>query len=223
MADLILQVVVGTLAIHCVHLELDPVPLDQFQIACTMFRNAAETSSRAARALVCSHLLYLHLNPHLQRFQPVLQTMLVKAYYARQSFLHDRKVPTASSDDEISIFGGRAAAVVHSPTSTTTPPHITPATTPPEVKLSTPSRSATLMPLPAPPQISHPTPPLGSFSTGLEQELMYAAPDARMSQQGWEGLFREAPGPAWDYPMDMASEGAMDDRWSSFMHGAFRS
>ncbi|KAJ7704352.1 hypothetical protein B0H17DRAFT_921443 [Mycena rosella] len=46
-------VVVGTLAIRGINLELDPPPLQQFQTACNMFRSAAETSSRAARALVC--------------------------------------------------------------------------------------------------------------------------------------------------------------------------
>jgi hypothetical protein len=46
------SVVVGTLAIRGINLNLTPPPLEQFQIACTMFRNAAETSSRAARAFV---------------------------------------------------------------------------------------------------------------------------------------------------------------------------
>ncbi|KAJ7481536.1 hypothetical protein FB451DRAFT_1030501 [Mycena latifolia] len=45
-------VVVGTLAIRGINLELDPPPLEQFQTACNLFRSAAETSSRAARALV---------------------------------------------------------------------------------------------------------------------------------------------------------------------------
>ncbi|KAJ7151463.1 hypothetical protein C8R43DRAFT_886981 [Mycena crocata] len=45
-------VVVGTLAIRGINLDLTPPPLEQFQIACNMFRSAAETNSRAARALV---------------------------------------------------------------------------------------------------------------------------------------------------------------------------
>ncbi|KAJ7028724.1 hypothetical protein C8F04DRAFT_963706 [Mycena alexandri] len=45
-------VVVGTLAIRGINLNLEPPPLEQFQTACNMFRTAAETSSRAARALV---------------------------------------------------------------------------------------------------------------------------------------------------------------------------
>ncbi|KAJ7130227.1 hypothetical protein C8R44DRAFT_699355 [Mycena epipterygia] len=54
-------VIVGTLAIRGINLELDPPALEQFQVACTMFRSAAETSSRAARALV--RLLSLLLFP----------------------------------------------------------------------------------------------------------------------------------------------------------------
>jgi hypothetical protein len=64
-----------------------------------------------------------------------------------------------------------------------------------------------------------PAPPLAGFDMG---QLQY--PDVpRLSQQSWEGLFREAPGPGYglqhEFPMDMATDGgAMDDRWSSFMH-----
>jgi hypothetical protein len=50
-------VVIGTLAIRGINLNLDPPPLERFQVACDMFRKAAETSSRAARALVRLSLL----------------------------------------------------------------------------------------------------------------------------------------------------------------------
>ncbi|KAJ7628452.1 hypothetical protein FB45DRAFT_748903 [Roridomyces roridus] len=46
------SVVIGTLAIRGINLDLDPPPLERFEIACNIFRSAAETSSRAARALV---------------------------------------------------------------------------------------------------------------------------------------------------------------------------
>ncbi|KAJ7747903.1 hypothetical protein DFH07DRAFT_747477 [Mycena maculata] len=46
------SVVIGTLAIRGINLDLKPPPLEQFQIGCNVFRRAAETSSRAARALV---------------------------------------------------------------------------------------------------------------------------------------------------------------------------
>ncbi|KAJ7756952.1 hypothetical protein B0H16DRAFT_1537516 [Mycena metata] len=192
-------VVVGTLAIRGINLNLEPPPLKQFQIACNMFRTAAETSSRAARAL------------------PVLQTMLVKAYNAQQEYHKD--VPVASPDDEITIFGGRAEAIVRSPPTTPSPRHNSPEAPIP------PSRQTTLRapvpmqanPNPNPiPEMIIPPPPAG-FDMGLENH--YADIQARgLSQQSWEGLFREATGPVYDYSMDMAGNGgAMDDRWSSFM------
>ncbi|KAJ7253061.1 hypothetical protein B0H12DRAFT_1017793 [Mycena haematopus] len=45
-------VVVGTLAIRGINLNLNPPPLERFQVACDLFGRAAETSSRAACALV---------------------------------------------------------------------------------------------------------------------------------------------------------------------------
>ncbi|KAF7343434.1 putative transcriptional regulatory protein C1F7.11c [Mycena venus] len=204
-------VVIGTLAIRGINLNLDPPPLDKFQIACNMFRNAAETSSRAARA-PRSSFLFLFFS----------FCVLTDALYQQYG---DVRVPVAAPDDEITIFGGRAEAVVRSPMS----PPLTPPQNPapaPEAPLP-PSRRETLRPPPPPapnphevPQMTIPAPPLAQF------DLMgdYAVPvDAtRLSQQSWEGLFREA-GPAYglqhDYQMDMAVDGgAMDDRWSSFMH-----
>lgn len=46
------QVIVGTVAIRGLHLNLSPPAFEQFQNACIVFESAAETSSRAARALV---------------------------------------------------------------------------------------------------------------------------------------------------------------------------
>ncbi|KAJ7672609.1 hypothetical protein DFH06DRAFT_96982 [Mycena polygramma] len=194
-------VVIGTLAIRGMNLDLDPPPLEKFQVACNMFRNAAETSSRAARAL------------------PVLQTMLIKAYHARQLY-GDMRVPVATSEDEITIFGGRAEAVVRSPPSTASSPSPRQSASPPATEVP-PSRRATLRPpaaAPRPaevPEMAIPPPPLAGFDMG-------SYTDTRLSQQSWEGLFREAPGPAYalqhEFSMDMEMDGgAMDDRWSSFM------
>lgn len=220
MIDSFLQVVVGTLAIRGINLDLDPPPLEQFQVACNMFRSAAETSSRAARALVSLFITWLLISrSHQHHIQPVLQTMLIKAYQARQLPSGDTRVPVAAPDDEISIFGGRAEAIVRSPPSSPSPPR---QNSPPEA-LPTPSRQATLRPPPAAPapapaalpEMAIPAPPLAGFDMGS-----FAA-DPRLSQQSWEGLFREAPGPAYiqhDYPMAMPADGgAMDDRWLSFM------
>jgi len=51
------QVIVGTLAIRGVHLNLNPSPLQEFDAICKVFVAAAETSNRAARALVRRHPL----------------------------------------------------------------------------------------------------------------------------------------------------------------------
>ncbi|KAF7369258.1 putative transcriptional regulatory protein C1F7.11c [Mycena venus] len=140
-------VVIGTLAIRGINLNLDPPPLEKFQIACNMFRSAAETSSCAARAF------------------SVLQTMLIKAYHARQQH-GDVRVPVAASDDEITIFGGRAEAVVRSPPSA---PLTLPQNLAPEVPLP-PSRRETLRPPPPSAHNPHgesemtiPEPPLAQF------------------------------------------------------------
>ncbi|KAF8180107.1 hypothetical protein BJ912DRAFT_855397 [Pholiota molesta] len=45
-------VIVGTIAIRGVHLNMKPPPLEEFEEICKIFVSAAETSSRAARALV---------------------------------------------------------------------------------------------------------------------------------------------------------------------------
>ncbi|KAJ6588378.1 hypothetical protein B0H19DRAFT_922527 [Mycena capillaripes] len=69
-------VVIGTLAIRGINLNLDPPPLEKFQVACNMFRSAAETSSRAARALVrlfvflcdlCAYFLFFFRSPSCKR------------------------------------------------------------------------------------------------------------------------------------------------------------
>ncbi|KAF7366690.1 putative transcriptional regulatory protein C1F7.11c [Mycena sanguinolenta] len=190
--------VIGTLAIRGTNLNLDPPPLERFQVACNMFRGAAETSSRAARAL------------------PVLQSMLVKAYHAQQRF-EGEKVPAPAPDDEITIFGGRVEAIVRSPPtgSPISPPHKNP---PLEPSLRSLRHETLRPPPPAPspperlPEMAIPAPPLAQFDMGD-----YIA-DMNISHQNWEALFREAGavyGLQQEYSMDTAN---MDDRWSSFMH-----
>ncbi|KAJ7075114.1 hypothetical protein B0H15DRAFT_934829 [Mycena belliarum] len=186
-------VVVGTLAIRGINLQLNPLPLEKFQTACNMFRSAAETSSRAARAL------------------PVLQTMLAKAYHARQ--LHaGEPVPVASPDDEISIFGGRAGAVVHSsPASSSPSPKRKESPSVPSHSRQATVTQATMRPprasAPAAP-MTIPEPPLSAFGPRNGAD----------PQQSWEGLFREAPGSSYGMQENPIDGGAMDDRWSSFMH-----
>ncbi|KAJ3503887.1 hypothetical protein NLJ89_g8234 [Agrocybe chaxingu] len=83
-------VIVGTVAIRGVHLNLKPPPLDEFEAIFKVFTSAAETSSRAARAL------------------PVLKAMLQKAYQAHQ-YYHEKGKPAPSQADdvdELSYFAG---------------------------------------------------------------------------------------------------------------------
>lgn len=47
------QIVVGTLAMRGLSVNSDTDPKEEFELACVMFRSAAEQSARAARALVC--------------------------------------------------------------------------------------------------------------------------------------------------------------------------
>ncbi|KAJ7057013.1 hypothetical protein C8F01DRAFT_1153071 [Mycena amicta] len=225
-------VVVGTMAIRGGRLQsddgagkLEPEPWEVFQNACGMFRDAAQTNSRAARAL------------------PVLQSMLTKAYHARQMYVGDEP-PAVAPDDEIAVFGGRAEPIVRS-----SPPHVSdslqrraslpsrqsrphqqhaPAARPPRSSrqdtIVPPSRQATLRPQtssmnngPPPEGISLPPPPLSAYDLGRSgyepsslptprpdssslplslSALAYDSPPSRATQQhSWEGLFREAPGP----------------------------
>lgn len=43
-------------------MNLQPHPLPEFQVACEVFRGAAETSNRAARALVCCPCIFVPLD-----------------------------------------------------------------------------------------------------------------------------------------------------------------
>ena len=43
----------GTVAVRGIHLNLKPPPLGEFEASFKMFTSAAETSNRAAKALVC--------------------------------------------------------------------------------------------------------------------------------------------------------------------------
>ncbi|KAF7329791.1 Fungal-trans domain-containing protein [Mycena kentingensis (nom. inval.)] len=213
-------VVVGTVAIRGASLQadanarkLEPEPWEVFQSTCGMFRDAAQTNSRAARAL------------------PVLQSMLMKAYHARQTYSGMEGPPTVAQDDELTVFGGRAEPIVRTPpssASTGSPQqqspleaHQAPPPRQPQPRPSRqdtvvpPSRQATLRPqmvvpsnAPPPPDTSTPgltlpPPPLAAFqqppSTSLPlslSALAYDSPPSRATQQhSWEGLFREAPDP----------------------------
>ncbi|KAK7028823.1 hypothetical protein VNI00_014836 [Paramarasmius palmivorus] len=105
-------VVVGTVAMRGLHLNLNPPAIEQLQLTCKVFRSAAATNSRAAKAL------------------PVLETILRKALEARsnldstqnQIILDNANSPAGGSStsesssnnaekDEISIIVGRPTVI----------------------------------------------------------------------------------------------------------------
>ncbi|KAF7292903.1 Fungal-trans domain-containing protein [Mycena indigotica] len=218
-------VVVGTMAIRGSRLEtgnggrkLEPEPWPVFQTACGMFREAAQTNSRAARAL------------------PVLQGMLVKAYQARHTQTYAGEPPTIFPDDEIAVFGGRAKPVVRS----RSPPLATPtpvSTHHQPLQQETGSRQAILhtSPVTAFSSTSHQLQTSSPLHPSLETLAYDSAPLRATQQYSWEGLFREAPDPVqhglqthgiqpsiYYTNNGMTSNGGsnqtIDDRWSSLMH-----
>ncbi|KAF7440022.1 hypothetical protein PC9H_000363 [Pleurotus ostreatus] len=95
-------IVIGAVAIR--RLDFQPPPLEQFEIACLLFQKAAETSSRAARAL------------------PILFKMRQKAHTRCGS--EDAK---RSADEELAIFSGR----VYPPSASQSTPTAGPSSTTP--------------------------------------------------------------------------------------------
>ncbi|KAL4263673.1 Zn(2)-C6 fungal-type domain-containing protein [Pleurotus pulmonarius] len=95
-------IVIGAVAIR--RLDFQPLPLEQFEIACLLFQKAAETSSRAARAL------------------PILFKMRQKAHTRYGT--EDAKM---SADEELAIFSGRVCA----PSASHSTPTAGPSSSPP--------------------------------------------------------------------------------------------
>ncbi|KAF5384413.1 hypothetical protein D9615_003300 [Tricholomella constricta] len=193
-------VIIGTVAIHGVHLDLEPPAFEEFESACVMFRSAAETSSRAARAL------------------PVLQVMLKKASLARDHY-NQRRAPVVTEtqpDDELSIFGGRTRLVpsvrLLSPEPMSNRRHSSPQTPHPKGPTG---------------QLSALDGAANQSSTPPDRYLDNLHATFADLSGGWDGLFHEVPQPSHGlpgtsrspYPPPESGEGAMlEDRWSSFMH-----
>ncbi|KAF9467158.1 hypothetical protein BDZ94DRAFT_1305645 [Collybia nuda] len=200
-------VIVGTVATRGIHLGLNPPAFEEFESSCAMFRSAAETSSRAARAM------------------PILEIMLQKAFRAREHF-HERREPIPSEtqhDDELSIFGGKTRLV--NPQQFPVSPFMAPGV--PQLKSALPARNQTAFAHEQFPghlqQITASENHARSSSNYLDN---LQATFADLSG-GWDGLFHEVPGPSYGlstntnptYPVQQSGNGIMlDDRWSSFMH-----
>ncbi|KAG7445199.1 uncharacterized protein BT62DRAFT_933002 [Guyanagaster necrorhizus] len=206
-------VVVGTVAIRGAHMNLEPTALEEFEASCTMFRSAADTSPRAARAL------------------PVLEPMLQKARQTRRDS-GVLRFSDSSAEDDISIFAGRPTVI--QPTETdpqglSVPPkrsHSDPPYLPSHTQRPL-HTTVNLPPLITPMSESgHLPPSLQTLLHHPEHPTTFADLSA-----GWDGLFHEMPGPQallyntststsqTDYPtLNMNEPAMLDDRWSYFMH-----
>jgi hypothetical protein len=187
-----------------------------------MFRSAAETSSRAARAMVTTFIL--RHETLLKVPQPILQIMLEKAFRAREHFQarHEPVLSETQPDDELSIFGGKTRLV--NPQQRPASPTIAPLTSQPKPVGLTTNQGAFDQYF----REHHQQPALpesaGSHSGNYLDNLQATFADL---SGGWDGLFHEVPGPSYGlatnsnptYPPQQSGDGVMlDDRWSSFMH-----
>ncbi|KIJ63650.1 hypothetical protein HYDPIDRAFT_113150 [Hydnomerulius pinastri MD-312] len=200
-------VIIGTVAIRRLGVKLDPDPFEQLEHACTLFHEAAQTSSRAQKAL------------------PILLRLRQKAVEARfETLQHGPVINTGKSGDshsepdELEVFGGRTLLVTPSKSLICAPTLDMRFSSAPSLASSS-KPTQTLPPAVARPQLdsiteAHGEPREGALGLPLE----------------WESLYREIPGPshvgpyggASAYPLHASQNGdeniMLEDRWSSFMH-----
>ncbi|KAF9224781.1 hypothetical protein BS17DRAFT_49346 [Gyrodon lividus] len=198
-------VIIGTVAIKRLGMKLEPDPFEQLDHACTLFLEAARTSSRAQKAL------------------PILLRLRQKAVEARSEALqHEPVVNTRGPGDPpnlLEVFGGRTTLVTP-PKRLIGPPTLDSQFSP---GASLASSSHYMHSLPAP--VIHP--PLAKITESDE------VPDhsAIALPLEWEGLYREIPGPSHagphratgvhpihNPPQRNHENIILEDRWSSFMH-----
>ncbi|KAG6906781.1 hypothetical protein DXG01_012146 [Tephrocybe rancida] len=200
------SVIVGTVAIRGMHLNLELPAYDQFESACSMFRDAAEISNRAARAML----------------------MLDKASQARERYTQRQNPATSETrpDDELLIFGGQTRLVSSQPIAIALPP---PIDATPRARLSDLRTPQSKSHASQTPQLLVERP---AGSSHDHNPYVQHQPDLRATfadlSGGWNGLFHEVPQPSHSvaqegvgspYPALESGDGAMlDDRWSSFMH-----
>jgi len=181
-------IIIGTVAIRGQHLNLEPPALEEFESGYTMFRSAAETSNRAARAM------------------PILSIMLQKALRARELY-RQRKEPVvleAQLDDELFIFGGRTRLVSPpSPTPPDSPQSTTYKPLDPTRSYSAGSSSALNEPLTQPPETClHSQATFADLSGGWNG-LFHEVPQ---------------PSGVTCSSYNASNASMLDDRWSCFMH-----
>uniref|UniRef100_A0A0W0FW73 Zn(2)-C6 fungal-type domain-containing protein n=1 Tax=Moniliophthora roreri TaxID=221103 RepID=A0A0W0FW73_MONRR len=225
-------VVVGTVAMRGLHLNLNPPAIEQMQMTCRLFRKAATTNSRAAKAL------------------PVLETILRKALEAQRSnfditqnqiILDNTGSPagstgtsesssTSADKDEISIIVGRPTVIYSDERSkpsddasassiqgsfTHHPPLRSSQTLPADSILSQPLTRAydqhpsmDLVHESAVPVIKITTPAItgsrahGQHSTGPQTQSTFSHFTQSDLSEGWESLFHETSRPIYQHRLN---------------------
>jgi len=198
-------VIIGTVSIRTVNADLEPSPLEKLEHACILFQSAAESSSRALRAL------------------PILLTMREKTLQSRQSNTDDAKpgYPRIEPYDELAIFIGRMGLVlpkrpVNARTSVTLPSAI-----------RLPSIPNLLRPH------EETSPSLSHYPHRSAAQPGYVGSDSISTSTAfplnWESLHREIPESTYYgsgtthsdttvSPVNPPGDAMLEDRWSSFMH-----
>ncbi|KAF9233911.1 hypothetical protein BU15DRAFT_90182 [Melanogaster broomeanus] len=199
--------IIGTVAIRRLGVKLEPDPFEQLDHACTLFHEAARTSSRARKAL------------------PVLLRVRQKAVEARLEPLQHEPVvspgrPGGSPNlhDDMEMYGGRTMLVPPSKPfirARTQDTHF-----PAEASLASSSKYMHSLHASA----IHPALAKIAASEGERQGVVGLPLE-------WESLYGDIPGPSHVSPQGASSvlpfhsptqQGAqadvLEDRWSSYMH-----
>lgn len=196
-------VIVGTVAIRRLGIKLDPDPFDHLEKACSLYRDAAQTCSRAKKAL------------------PILLRLYHKAVQARMDPLQhaNRKPPLRSSEsedepDELEVFGGRTLLVTKSKKVSWSARH--------SIQLA--SSTATQH---SPPNQRN---DYQSHLSNIPEIQDYALGEGAIGLPELEYFHQEMSGPSYPrslcapslHGLQQGQQGALmlEDRWSSFVYDA---
>ncbi|KAG2136039.1 fungal-specific transcription factor domain-containing protein [Suillus clintonianus] len=197
------SVIVGTVAIRRLGIKLDPDPFEHLERACSLFHEAAQTSSRAKKAL------------------PILLRLRQKAVHARMDPLqHVNHLPSSESEDEpdeLEVFGGRTILVTKSCKQVSRTSQL-------PIQLASSTATQNKPPNQRDNYQSHLNIP--SVPEGVD----YTLEEGTVGLPELELLHREVSGPLYSrspcapslYGPQQGQQGdlVLEDRWSSFVHNA---
>ncbi|KAG0698323.1 hypothetical protein DFH29DRAFT_941690 [Suillus ampliporus] len=206
-------VIVGTVAIRRLGIKLDPDPFEHLERACTLFHEAAPTSSRAKNGA------------GEFRARPILLRLRQKAVHARidplqqASHLPSSRTPESEDEpDELEVFGGRTILVTRSSKQVLRSSQL-----PIQLASSTATRNN-----PSNQRENH-----QSHFTGImdvREGVDYALGGGAVGLPGLEALHREISGTLYSRspsapslygpPQEQQGGLMLEDRWSSFVHNA---